>query len=58
MHDHSSWLGEPWDADAARKADFDPAKAALDELNTLMAKFDELGVESEDEDEEVEGGGW
>ncbi|GAA5838640.1 hypothetical protein JCM9279_003815 [Rhodotorula babjevae] len=55
VHDHSSWLGEPWDADAARKADFDPSKAALEELNNLMAKLDELEVESEDEQAEEEG---
>ncbi|BGP49917.1 Helicase MOV-10 [Rhodotorula kratochvilovae] len=48
VHDHGGWVGEAWDADAARKEEFDPVKAALSELEELQRRMGGLDLEGEE----------
>ncbi|GAA5820385.1 hypothetical protein JCM3770_000817 [Rhodotorula araucariae] len=45
VHDHGGWVGEAWDADAARKAEFDPVKAALGELEEVQRRMGGLELD-------------
>lgn len=52
LHNNDTIIGESWDAEAARKVDFDTPQAAIKELE---AKFDGLGVEDTSSLDKTEG---
>ncbi|BGP41754.1 Helicase MOV-10 [Rhodotorula kratochvilovae] len=61
VHDHGGWTGEAWDADAARRDEFDPvgeARARMDDLTRTLAGLGLGGESWSDESGDESGDDW
>ncbi|GAA5889228.1 hypothetical protein JCM8208_007808 [Rhodotorula glutinis] len=48
-HEHGGWAGEEWDAEAAKRDDFDPVGQARDRMDDLATLLGGVGLEDEDD---------